>query len=54
MMTTDLLENFDFRLRLGSTVGVVAPSVDEGLQVFSVVHLRVVFLPKIAVTFRFR
>lgn len=51
---TDLLENLDLRLCLSSTVGVVTPSVDEGLQVFAIVHLCVIFFAEVTVTFRFR
>ena len=46
-----LFENFNFGLRLCSAVGVVPPSVDEGLKMLAVLHLCLVLFPKVTVAF---
>lgn len=47
-----LLQDFDLRLRLCSTIGVVTPSVNEGLQMLPVVHLSLVLLLEVPVALR--
>lgn len=48
-----LLEDLDLRLRLRCTVRVVAPPIDEGLEVLAVIHLCLVLLSKVPVTLGF-
>ena len=40
---SDLLENLNFRLCLSRTIGVIPPSINEGLQVFPILHVCFVF-----------
>ena len=48
-----LLENFDFRLCLCGTVGIISPTVDECLQMLAILHLRLVLTPQVSVAFGF-
>ena len=50
---SDLLENLNFRLCLSCTVGIIPPSIDEGLQVLAVLHLSIVLLAEVPVSLRF-
>lgn len=49
-----LFENFDLHLRLRRTVRIVPPTVNEGLKVLAVFHLRVVLFLQVSVTLGFR
>lgn len=46
---TYLLQNLDLRLRLGSTVSIVPPAIDEGLEMFAVLHLCLILLLQVLV-----
>ena len=48
---SDLLENLNFRLCLSCTIGVIPPSINEGLQVFAVLHLCLVFFFEVPISF---
>ena len=52
--TRHLLQDFDLRLCLGSTIRVVSPSVDEGLEVLPVFQLSLVLLAQVAVALGLR
>lgn len=50
---SNLFQNLDLGLSLGGSVGVIPPSVNEGLQVPPVLHLGLVFSLKLLVSLRF-
>ena len=47
------LKNFDLGLCLRSTVGIISPSVNEGLQMLAILHLCIVFTPQVSFPFGF-
>ena len=36
-----------------TSISIIPPSVNEGLKVLAIIHLRIVFFPQIPITFRF-
>lgn len=51
---TYFLQYFDLRLCLRCTVGIVPPTVNEGLQMLAVLYLRIVLLPEVTITLGLR